>query len=79
MMVTKITRYVQVQNVTSLAARKNMGTSNAVIDGVLLEAGQPDGNIVGENVVYLELGVDWASVRSKVWGKNRRGRGRVRR
>lgn len=60
------TRYVQVQNVTSLAARKNMGTSNGVIDSVLLEAGQPGGDIVGENVVYLELGVDWTSVRSKV-------------
>lgn len=60
------TRYVQVHNVTSLAVRKNMGTSNGVIDSVLLEAGQPGGDIVGENVVYLELGVDWTSLRSKV-------------
>ncbi|CAN0253600.1 unnamed protein product [Hapterophycus canaliculatus] len=59
-------RYVQVQNVTSLAARKNTGTSNGVIDSVLLEAGQPGGDIVGENVVYLELGLDWTSSRSKV-------------
>lgn len=59
-------RYVQVHNVTSLAVRKNMGTSNGVIDSVLLEAGQPGGDIVGENVVYLELGVDWTSLRSKV-------------
>lgn len=68
MMVVKKHRYVQVQNVTSLAARKNMGTSNGVIDSVLLEAGQPGGDIVGENVVYLELGVDWTSLRSKVGG-----------
>lgn len=67
-------RYVQVQNVTSLAARKNTGTSNGVIDSVLLEAGQPGGDIVGENVVYLELGVDWTSSRSKVRLKSENGR-----
>lgn len=65
-MATGNIRYVQVHNVTSLAVRKNMGTSNGVIDSVLLEAGQPGGDIVGENVVYLELGVDWTSLRSKV-------------
>ncbi|CAN0308728.1 unnamed protein product, partial [Laminaria digitata] len=59
-------RYVLVQNVTSLAARKSMGQSNSVIDSVLLEAGQPGDEVVGENVVYLELGVDWTSYRSKV-------------
>eukprot|EP00903_Cladosiphon_okamuranus_P015230 g14076.t1 len=59
-------RYVQVHNVTSLAVLKNMGTSNGVMDSVLLEAGQPGGDVVGENVVYLELGVDWTSSRSKV-------------
>lgn len=59
-------RYVLVQNVTSLAARKSMGQSNSVIDSVLLEAGQPGEEVVGENVVYLELGVDWTSYRSKV-------------
>ncbi|CAM9832439.1 unnamed protein product, partial [Ectocarpus sp. 8 AP-2014] len=59
-------RYVQVQNVTSLAQRRNMGTSNGIIDSVLLEAGQPGGDIAGENIVYLEVGVDWTSSRSKV-------------
>ncbi|CAB1120814.1 unnamed protein product [Ectocarpus sp. CCAP 1310/34] len=59
-------RYVQVQNVTSLAQRRNMGTSNGIIDSVLLEAGQPGGEIAGENIVYLEVGVDWTSSRSKV-------------
>lgn len=59
-------RYVLVQNVTSLAARKSMGQSNGVIDSVLLEAGQPGDEVIGENVVYLELGVDWTSYRSKV-------------
>lgn len=59
-------RYVQVQNVTSLAARKSMGQSNGVIDSVLLEAGQPGGDVAGEHVVYLEMGVDWTSYRSKV-------------
>lgn len=54
------------QNVTSLAVRANTGQSNAVIDSVLLEAGQPGGEIQGENVVYLEMGVDWMSTRSKV-------------
>ena len=43
-----------------------MGQSNSVIDSVLLEAGQPGDDVVGENVVYLELGVDWTSYRSKV-------------
>lgn len=52
---------------TSLAARKSMGQeSNSVIDSVLLEAGQPGGNVRAEHVVYLELGVDWTSYRSKV-------------
>ncbi|CAM9912967.1 unnamed protein product [Ectocarpus fasciculatus] len=59
-------RYVQVQNVTSLAQRRNMDTSNGIIDSVLLEAGQPGGDIAGENIVYLEVGVDWTSSRSKV-------------
>lgn len=72
------TRYVQVHNVTSLAARKNMGTSNGVIDSVLLEAGQPGGDIVGENVVYLELGVDWTSLRSKVGNREKSAQGRRR-
>lgn len=54
------------QNVTALAARKSMGHSNAVIDGVLLEAGQPGVDLKGENVVYLEVGVDWSTTRSKV-------------
>lgn len=62
---------MQVQNVTSLAQRRNMGTSNGIIDSVLLEAGQPGGDIAGENIVYLEVGVDWTSSRSKV----RAGRG----
>lgn len=43
-----------------------MGQSNAVIDSVLLEAGQLGGEVTGENVVYLEMGVDWTSSRSKV-------------
>lgn len=59
-------RYVRVQNVTSLAARTSMGQSNAVIDSVLVEVGQPGGDVHGENVVYLEMGVDWISPRSKV-------------
>lgn len=63
-------RYVQVQNVTSLAARKSMGQSNSIIDSILEEAGQSGGNVTGEHVVYLELGVDWTSFRSKV---NKRG------
>lgn len=62
-------RYVQVQNVTSLAARKSVGHSNAVVDSVLLEAGQPGGDVAGEHVVYVELGVDWTSFRSKVMAK----------
>lgn len=64
---------MQVQNVTSLAQRRNVGTSNGIIDSVLLEAGQPGGDIVGENIVYLEVGVDWTSSRSKV--RERRGGG----
>lgn len=71
-------RYVLVQNVTSLAARESMGQSNSVIDSVLLEAGQPGNEVVGENVVYLELGVDWTSFRSKVIRREkerRRGEG----
>ncbi|CAN0177148.1 unnamed protein product, partial [Ascophyllum nodosum] len=59
-------RYVQVQNVTSIAARKRGGQSNGVIDSVLLQAAQPGGQVKGEHVVYLELGVDWTSYRSKV-------------
>lgn len=57
---------MRVQNVTSLAVRADTGQSNAVIDSVLLEAGQPGGEIQGEHVVYLEMGVDWMSTRSKV-------------
>ena len=63
-------RYVQVQNVTSIAARKRGGQSNGVIDSVLLQAAQPGGQVKGEHVVYLELGVDWTSYRSKVMGDN---------
>lgn len=54
------------QNVTALEARKSTNHSNAVIDSVLLEAAQPGGDVVMENVVYMELGVDWTSSRSKV-------------
>lgn len=50
-----------------------MGQSNAVIDGVLSEAGQPGGEVRGEHVVYMELGVDWTSTRSKVRAGNRAG------